>query len=193
MWFGEKMTVLKFAGLVVGFGGIAVISADSFTGEISLIGVLMGLATALVWALSTIYIKKESPHVDPLWMVAIPNIIGGAVLTCIGAAAEGFETIRWNADFIIGLGFGAFLGTTSAFVIYNKLVNRGEASRVASFTFLVPLVSVISGTLMLNEPLTFSLLAGLIMIVLSIVFVNRPVREESRQNVSGHYSSTLKH
>mgnify|MGYP001237882763 CR=1 FL=1 len=193
MWFGERMTWLKFAGLLSGFGGIAVISADSFTGDISLTGVLLGVGTALAWALGTIYVKKESSHVDPLWMVAIPNLIGGAVLTGIGAVTEGFGSIRWNAEFIIGLAFGAFLATSLAFAIYYKLVSRGEASRVAAFTFLVPMVSVVSGTLLLNEPITLTLIAGLAMIVLSIVLVNRPqrpVRQEAGQQVPGSFTGS---
>ncbi len=188
MWFGERMTVLKIAGLVIGFGGIVVIGADGFTGEISLFGVVIALLTALAWALGTLYVKKESAHVDALWMVAVPNIIGGAVLTGIGGAAEGWSSIHWNPDFFLGLVFGALFGTTLAFVIYYLLVNRGDASKVASFTFLVPLVSVLAGSLFLNEPLTPSLLAGLIMIVLSIVFVNRSVKYAGKQKVSIHHS-----
>ncbi len=51
-------------------------------------------------------------------------------------------------------------------------MNSGESSKVASFTFLVPLIAVLTGTIFMNEPFTWTLLVGLILIVLSIYLVN---------------------
>ncbi|MET1176158.1 EamA family transporter, partial [Paenibacillus amylolyticus] len=43
---------------------------------------------------------------------------------------------------------------------------------VASYTFLIPLISITVSSIFLHEPLTVSLLAGLLLIVTSICFVN---------------------
>ncbi|CAM3927039.1 DMT family transporter [Cohnella lubricantis] len=174
LWLGEKMTVLKVLGLILGFVGIVAVSADGFTGELSAIGIALGLLSALCWALGVIYVKKESKHVDAMWMVAAPSFLGGIALTAVGSFTESWAEVAWNGTYWAGLGFGATFGVPITFVIYYTLVNQGDASKVATFTFLVPLIAVLAGTVFMNEPFTYSLLVGLALIVLSICFVNRP-------------------
>ena len=177
MWLGEKMNIFKIAGLLTGFLGILVISADSLTGDISITGIVMALLAALSWAIGVIYVKKVGKRVDSMWMVALQFIIGGAVLTAGGSIVESWSDITWNIPYWIGLGFGATFGVPIAFVIYFHLMNNGEASKVAAFTFLVPLVAVGTGTVFLDEPVTATLVIGLVLIILSIYLVNRRPRQ----------------
>lgn len=181
MWLGERMTVLKVVGLVLGFVGILAVSADGFTGDLSIVGIGIGVLTALCWALGVIYVKKESKSVDAMWMVAIPSIIGGIVLTLIGTFTESWADVAWNGTYWAGLGFGATFGVPISFGIYYTLVNQGEASKVAAFTFLVPLIAVLAGSVFMNEPFTYSLFVGLALIVLSIYFVNRPATTATKR------------
>ncbi|MBU0697972.1 MAG: DMT family transporter, partial [Proteobacteria bacterium] len=65
-----------------------------------------------------------------------------------------------------------------AFVTYLAwfwLVRHYPPSRLASFTFLTPLFGVLAGGLLLNEPITGSLLLALILVGVGIYMVNRPV------------------
>ncbi|WP_152396436.1 DMT family transporter [Paenibacillus guangzhouensis] len=172
MWLGERMSLIKVAGLLIGFIGIIAVSSGSFTGQVSFVGVTLALLAAISWALGVIYVKKESGKVDSMWMVAFQFILGGGLLTVIGSGVESWSSITWNSTYLLGLGFGSTLGIPIAFVIYFHLMNTGEASKVASFTFLVPLIAVLTGTLFLHEPFTYSLLLGLVLIVVSIYCVN---------------------
>lgn len=172
LWLGEKMTVFKVVGLLIGFGGIVILSADGFTGAISMFGVILGLLSAASWAFGVIVVKKTSHKVDAMWIVALPSIIGGVILTGAGSIVESWTSIEWNGYSLFGLGYGATLGIPLAFVIYYALVNNGEASKVASFTFLVPLTAVLIGTLWMDEPFTYNLLTGLVLIIVSIYLVN---------------------
>ncbi|MFP3393112.1 DMT family transporter [Brevibacillus sp. SIMBA_040] len=185
MWLGERMTWIKVTGLTLGFLGIVSVSADGFTGQVSAIGVVLGLLTALTWALGVIYVKKESAKVDSLWMVAMQSLLGGAVLTVMGAGLESWSDIVWNTQYLIGLGYGSTFGVPIAIAIYFSLVNAGEASKVAAFTFLVPLIAVITGTIFMDEPITYTLLAGLLLIVVSIYLVNYQGKvKKSRQKAT---------
>ncbi|MFE1630945.1 DMT family transporter [Brevibacillus reuszeri] len=185
MWLGERMTWIKVTGLILGFLGIVSVSADGFTGQVSAIGVVLGLLTALTWALGVIYVKKESAKVDSLWMVAMQSLLGGAVLTVMGAGLENWSDIVWNTQYLIGLGYGSTFGVPIAIAIYFSLVNAGEASKVAAFTFLVPLIAVITGTIFMDEPITYALLAGLLLIVVSIYLVNYQGKvKKSRQKAT---------
>lgn len=173
------MSLQKLAGLLIGFCGIVAISSDSITGNLSLVGVALAIVSAISWALGVVYVKKVSYKVDALWMVAMQFVIGGAILTGIGAVNEEITAIVWNSTYVMGLGFGATLGVPIAFVLYYKLINSGDASKVAAFTFLVPLIAVFIGTAFMEEPFTYSLIIGLFMIIASITIVNYPMKKRA--------------
>lgn len=172
IWLGENMTYVKVVGLMLGFVGIVIVSIDGLTTHISLIGVLLGLLTAFCWALGVVYVKKVSVDVDAYWMVAMQFTIGGVVLLLLGTSMESWSAIEWSRTYLFGLGFGGTLGIPVAYVIYYKLVNAGEASKVGVFTFLVPVISVFIGTVFLGEPITYKLIVGLLFVVISISLVN---------------------
>ena len=44
--------------------------------------------------------------------------------------------------------------------MFYALVSRGAVTRLSIQLYLIPVVSVIGGTLLLNEPVTVSVLAG---------------------------------
>jgi drug/metabolite transporter (DMT)-like permease len=176
MWLGERMTAWKVIGLIIGFLGVATVSAGGFTGHIAILGVALALLTALGWAVGTVYVKKVSRQVDSTWLVAFQCIIGGIVLTAVGSGTENWSSIVWNVPYFIGLIFGIVLGISASWVVYFTLVNSGDASKVASFTFLVPLIAVFCGVLFLHEAFTVYLLIGLLLIGVSIYLVNRKPR-----------------
>lgn len=172
MWLGEQMTPLKIIGLIIGFIGITIVSVDGLTVHISAIGVILGLLTALGWAIGVIYVKKVSQEVNAYWMVGMQFIIGGAFLVGTGTIFESWSAIEWNGIYIFGVVFGATIGIPTAYSIYYSLVNAGEASKVGSFTFLVPIIAVLVGAVFLDEPMTFMLIIGLLLVGISIYFVN---------------------
>jgi len=172
IWLGENMTPIKMVGLIIGFFGIVVVSVDGLIVQLSAIGVVLGLLTALFWAIGVIYVKKVSGEVDSYWMVAMQFTIGGVFLLVFGSFFEEWSAIEWNAIFIFGLSWGATMGIPVAYVIYYKLVHSGDASKVGAFTFLVPVIAVYVSTVFLNEPITITLLIGLVMVVISICLVN---------------------
>lgn len=175
LWLGESMNALKIGGLVLGFAGVGVIcsGAGGLSGHISVEGILLAIGSALSWALGTIYVKKTSPRVDPIWLVTNQLLIGGIFMTVVGSGVESWYEVEWSWGFVIALLFISIFVIAIGWLIFYKLMDSGEASKVASFTFLIPLIAIIIGTLFLDEPFTMSLLAGLMLILLSIYFVNR--------------------
>lgn len=175
LWLGESMNGLKITGLVLGFAGVGVIcsGAGGLSGHISVAGVLLALGSALSWALGTIFVKKKGPSVDPIWLVTLQLIIGGMFMSIVGSSIESWSEVVWSPIFISSLLFISIFVIAIGWLVFYKLIDSGEASKVASYTFLIPLIAILTGTLFLNEPFTISLLIGLIFILLSIYFVNR--------------------
>lgn len=172
LWLGEKMTGLKILGLVLGFLGVVAVSSKSFSGQLSGIGVIIALITALSWAIGTVFLKKVGDKVDALWLITIQCLVGGMVMTAIGLQVESFAEIEWTTPYLLGLLFGAIFGIPLAWLVYFILVRSGEATKIATYTFLVPLIALVIGTIFLHEPITIFLILGLILIITSICCVN---------------------
>jgi drug/metabolite transporter (DMT)-like permease len=188
IWLGESMTALKVVGLIIGFLGVASVSAGGLSGHIAVLGIVLALMTAVSWAIGMVYVKKVSHRVDSIWLVAFQCTFGGIALTTVGSVTEKWSNIVWNMHYVTGLVFGIILGISASWVVYFKLVISGDASKVASYTFLVPLISVVSGVLFLNESFSIYLLVGLVLIGISIYLVNRKPKSSmyhtSRRQIS---------
>ena len=150
---GETLTATKVFGLLLGFSGIVAVSAGSFSGTaaaLSPLGVVLGASSALFWAL-----------------------VGGMVLTAFGLFVESWSEVSLNGVFVASLLYSGLVGISLAWVIWFALVRAGEASRVASYIFAVPLTAVLIGVVFLDEPLGYTLLIGAAFVVSGIYLVNR--------------------
>ena len=181
---GEELSAPKLVGLLLGFAGIVAVSSASLSGAadaLSPIGVVLGTASALAWALGTVYFKRYEARVSTLWAVAVPFVVGGAALTALGLVVESWDEVSWTGTFVGSLLYSALIGISAAWVIWFGLVRAGEASRVAAYIFAVPLTAVLVGALVLDEPLSYSLLVGAALVVCGIYLVNRPPRGKPRR------------
>jgi drug/metabolite transporter (DMT)-like permease len=169
----ETLTPRKIIGMIIGFSGVLVVSLESITGNISMIGIVLAILSGTSWAFGVVYMKKTSANVHPLWLVTIQNFIGGILLLIIALSAEDVSAIQWNWPFLACISYSGFLAQGVATVVYFKLINTGDASKVGSFTFLIPLIAVAIGTFILGEPFNLSLLTGLILVLASIFMINR--------------------
>jgi drug/metabolite transporter (DMT)-like permease len=180
---GEELSAAKVVGLLLGFSGIVAVSSGSLSGAadaLSPIGVALGAASALAWALGTVYFKKYEARVSTLWAVALPFLIGGVTLTAFGLVVESWGEVSWTGAFVGSLLYSSLIGISAAWVIWFALVRAGEASRVAAYIFAVPLTAVLIGALVLDEPLSYSLLVGAALVVCGIYLVNRRPHEEQK-------------
>ena len=178
---GETLTATKVFGLLLGFSGIVAVSAGSFSGTaaaLSPLGVVFGASSALFWALGTVFFKKYEERVSTLWAVALPFLVGGIVLTAFGLFVESWSEVSLNGVFVASLLYSGLVGISLAWVLWFALVRAGEASRVASYIFVVPLTAVLIGVVFLDEPLDYTLLIGAAFVVSGIYLVNRePVKK----------------
>lgn len=94
---GEPLSAAKLAGLLLGFAGIVVVSAGGFSGALSPAGVAFAAASALAWALGTVYFKEAQRRVSILWAIAAPFLAGGASLTVLGLILESPRASRRRA------------------------------------------------------------------------------------------------
>ncbi|MGB3683024.1 MAG: DMT family transporter [Rubrobacteraceae bacterium] len=169
----ESLSVAKVFGLMLGFSGIVAVSAGSLSGTIPAVGVAFGVGSAFSWALGTVLFKRYEARVSTMWAVAIPFVIGGAILTLFSLAVESWSEAAPTGMLLASLSYVSLVEIALAWLIWFGLIRSGEASRVAVYVFFVPLVGIVIGAIFLDERLTTSLLVGTALIVAGIYAVNR--------------------
>jgi O-acetylserine/cysteine efflux transporter len=180
---GESLGWSKVLGLLVGFAGIVVVSAGALEGHVSGLGVAYAVTGALVWSLGTIAFKKYADRVDSWWAVALGFFVGGLVLSLAGGVFEGTD-IAWSPEFVAAFVYAAVIGTAISWSLWFGLVGTGEAGRVASYIFFVPIVALVTGALVFHESLGASLLAGAGLVIVGVYLVNRRQKLPVRSRLS---------
>lgn len=179
IWLGESMYGLKIIGLILGFAGVAIISGGGFTGDISAIGIILALGSALSWGLGTVFIKKTGDRVDSIWLVTLQLIMGGLLLLSVGTSVESWSNIQWEMPFITNLLFISTFVIAFGWLAFFTLIGSGEASKVGSFTFLIPLIAILCSSFFLQEQITLNVIVGLLFILISILFVNIKLKSQT--------------
>ncbi len=182
MLLGEGLSATKLLGLGLGFSGVVAVSAGSLSGDLSPLGVVLGVLAALSWAIGTVHFKRFGSRGSTLWFVAGTFLLGGVSLTVLGLLIEPLSGIQWTGAFVASLLYTSVAGSGLAWVLWLDLVAAGEASRVAAYIFFVPLVSVVVGALFLDETLSYTLILGAFLVVAGIYLVNRRAAPAAKEH-----------
>jgi drug/metabolite transporter (DMT)-like permease len=181
---GDRLTVVKGAGLVLAFGGLlAVFGSRSATlGPQFWIGDLMELAAAIFWGATTLYVKKvvenrEITHYQTLFAQLLFSV------PVLGAASLLFErgqSLSLTPPVVGALAFQIIVVAFFSYLLWFWMIHRFAVSRLTAFTFLAPLFGVILGGLVLKEAIPLLLWVGLALVGAGIYLVNRPSKVPER-------------
>ncbi|MEE4604496.1 MAG: DMT family transporter [Desulfobacteraceae bacterium] len=175
---GEQLRIIQVVGLCCAFAGIVLAFSESasYTSYRILIGDGMLAVAAVFWGATTVLVKagplsRIRPGKTLLYQLAV-----SAVVLPIGSLTKGESGIVRMTPVIAGcLAYQIVWVAFITFLAWFWLVRKYPASRLASFTFLTPIFGVIAGGVLLNEPISDTLLLTLLLVGTGIYLVNRPV------------------
>jgi len=176
----EHLQMIQVIGLCCAFLGIVVAFSESLTYHTRqmLIGDSMLAVAAILWGATTVLIKasplgKIKPSKTLFYQLSV-----SAVVLPLGSLAKGEAGIVRLTPLIVGsLVYQTVWVAFITYLAWFWLIRNYPPSRLASFTFLTPLFGVLAGGLLLNEPITRSLLLALVLVGTGIYLVNRPVAD----------------
>ncbi len=175
---GERITMQKFCGLALAFGGVALVFSDklSLPGPEALRGDLMCLAGGVLWAATTLVIKGSKLSVASAEKTLLYQLVVSAVFLIPLVPLAG-PLLRDVTPLATGaLLFQAVYVVAFTYLLWFWLMRRYPASGLSSFAFLTPAFGVLCAGLVLNEPLSMRIFAALILIAVGLLLVNRPLR-----------------
>ncbi len=153
----EKASPAKAAGVMLGFGGVAVMIGPGFLGEIGtgVAAQLACLAATLCYALAGVFARRfRAMGVKPVAVATGQLSASTLVMVPVvllfeppwRAAAPSAEAIAA----LIGL---ALLCTSLAYILYFRLIASAGATNGLLVTFLIPITAILLGALVLHEQL----------------------------------------
>ena len=158
----EKAGRKVLIGLLLAIAGTAVLSTGSisFNGLSSYAGIIENLVTALCYALFTVLGKPLVHKYGSASTTIMAGLVGTAMMLPLLSQsffiqASALSTLGWVSVLYLSL-----LSTVFGYLMFYALVSRGAVTRLSIQLYLIPVVSVVGGALLLNEPVTLSVAVG---------------------------------
>jgi len=190
-FFGRRLSTLAIAGLVVGFGGVALLVHPG--GGAHVVPMLALLVTTAAWAGGSLYARGAALPESPLLSASMQMLAASAFLAVAGVAKG--ETRAIHADTfstkpVIAFVYLVLVGSLIAFSAYAWLLKNVRVSVVSTYAFVNPVIAVALGTVFLNETIGWSTIAAGAAIVVAVVLI--VTARVPRQPVAGGVSEPLK-
>ena len=164
-------------GLVLGFVGmlVLIIPGNSVGVEqTDILGAAAILIATLSWSSGAVYLRVAKLPRSSTLTAGVELVIGGLMLY---VAAFGFgevgHLLSHSVSFrsILALGYLIIFGSIVAFTAYVWLLGKTSATRVATHTYVNPVIAVILGWAVAHEPLSLNVLVAAVIIIVAVYLV----------------------
>jgi drug/metabolite transporter (DMT)-like permease len=163
----ERLRRLGIIGAMVAGAGILIVSADQLTLDVPLSALLLLLAGALCIAESGVVVKRFPPG-DPVTANAIGMILGGGILAIAAVLARETFVVPQQLDTWVAMLYLIGPGSVGVFVLVLFILARWTASATSYAFLLFPLVAVVLGAALLQEPVQPSFVMGGAVVLLGV-------------------------
>jgi len=157
---GERLDAMRALSLFLCVAGLSVLLYP-LLGSGDVTGVALSLATAVIWAAGTVYLKWVRLDVDPLALAAW-QVTVALVPTIVGLLLVEGSLHLWPAPpkSLIAMVFSALAGSGIAYLLWFQVVRRLPAMTASLGVLGSPVVGVITSVLVLGEPITLPDIVG---------------------------------
>lgn len=173
----QPPTLSSYIGIALGIAGMAllVLQDQITTASSSLWGIAVIAFGMLCWGYGSVFIKKADLPKNQSQNAAIQMMAGGLFLIPIGfllGEHRGFQFGSITTEAVGAMAYLVFFGSILGFSCFNYLLKKVSPEKVATSTYVNPVVALILGWWWLGEIVTMrSILAGVIMLT-GVLFIN---------------------
>lgn len=181
--FHERFTITKGIALLTTFIGCALITGILNTAaDFSFTALLYGLGSGIGYALYSIFGKFAVRKYSSATISAYTFYF--STLSSLPLADFSAETGQWNITTLMAaLGIGG-LCAVIPYLLYNRGLQEVEATQASILATVEPLVAACVGILCFSEPVTWQKLAGIALILASVIILNLHSKNVSRPDAN---------
>jgi drug/metabolite transporter (DMT)-like permease len=163
-------------GLALGTAGLAILlwpklHATSAIGRMELYGSIALMFAALSWTVGSLVSKRTKLSVDIFTATGWQMLLAGIVNSLIALPLGHFNQVHWNTASFWSVAYLVVGGSLLGFTAYIWLLEHVPTAKVATYSYVNPIVAVILGVVFLNEKLDGYIIAGSAVIVAGVILV----------------------
>ncbi len=180
--YRKRLSAGLVASLLIGFAGVAVLSAPSLAGKGSF-GPLVIAALVLsgpCWVLGSMFQARRPVNLTPQVMSGYHHL-AALFGFFIASLALGEPTPHPSLSAWTAWGYLVLFGSVGAFTSYVFALRLLPINIVMTYAYVNPVLALFLGWLLLNEPVTVRTLIGALLVVAS-VFAIFHFRQQARED-----------
>ena len=174
----DRIRGWRTLGLLLGFGGVALVAGGDLAGGALAIGAM--LLAAFLYSISAHFARRRFAGRDPQTVALVQTLAGACV--AIPAALLFTRPHAFPSAAAVGsllaLGVG---GTAIGYLLYYSLVGSAGPQHAVAVSYLAPVAAVIYGRVLLGERLAISALVGMAVIIAGQIVTSTPARHPAEE------------
>ena len=168
---GEHLGTRGWIGLGSAAMGVVIILAKPLWLGGGLLGDLVVIVSAVIFAVQTIAQKLTFPRIPARTLLFSQSVVALVLSGTWSALFEGASSYHFTPEAVWGVLYQGLITSGLCFSLWMILLSRHPAGRLATISFLAPFFGIGLGSLMRGEPLTWQLAAGGALVGLGIYLV----------------------
>ncbi|NLW18535.1 MAG: EamA family transporter [Candidatus Cloacimonetes bacterium] len=189
----EKITPLLILGLIISFGGVAVISMaePEFSGTLK--GILLLLVAVFSGMFYAITVRRVTLKYSSLTIVAWQSFFGMIYMLPIFLVFDlkHFSSCQHNWGSMLPVIAMSLFATVGAFLLYTGVIRDIGTVRANIFTNLIPVFTIFLAWIFLDDKITLITVGGVLLTVLGLLLSQLP--ELKRKLVRGPMDNVPPH
>ncbi|MEM9647209.1 MAG: EamA family transporter [Bacteroidota bacterium] len=178
MWMlqGKKIQPTSLIGVFFGVVGIYLLVSQKqiITKEGSILGMIMIFACMVSWAYASIFVAKADLPSNYFVNTGYQMFTGGIMLALmsVGFGEEWSSPWTWSASVQWAMILLVIFGSIVAFTSFNYLLKRVSPEKVATSTYVNPIVALILGWYFLEEEISEQSILAAAILLTGVYFIN---------------------
>ena len=176
VFLGERLPRAGVIGIAVGVVGVAILAwPTAGVDDLDPAGLLALLVSPVCWALGAIYAARRAVLPAPALFASGLEMIAGGLVLLVASAATGelatFDPAAVSTASWVGVLYLLLVGSLVGYTTFAWLVQVAPLPRVATYAYVNPVVAVILGAIVLQEPLSPRTWFASVVIIAAVVLI----------------------
>lgn len=173
---GKKIQAMSLVGIVLGFIGIYLLVSQKeiINQENSILGMVLVFLAMISWGYGSLFVGKADLPSNFFVNTGYQMFIGGMLMLIISLflGEEWSSPLNWSGKVQLSMVLLILFGSIVAFTSFNYLLRVVSPEKVATSTYVNPIIALLLGWYILNEQITLQSILAAIILLTGVYFIN---------------------